>query len=78
MYLLEVYEHSVWSDPILYKRRIAERIESIEDWIDANAPKWSKLPVTIEHDGYGDGNIYLTGGSGKPMWTFHTYNVAKI
>ena len=79
MYLLEVYQHSIfWSNPELFKRRLSNDVSSIEEWINDNAPKWTNVPVQVEHDGHGNGKVYLPGCSDSPMYTFQTSNISVI
>ena len=79
MYLLEVYQNSIFfSTPELFKRRISSDICTIEEWIDTNVQKWVSVPVQVEHDGYGNGKIYLSGCSDSPMYTFQTNHIGVI
>ena len=78
MFLLEVYEKSIYGNPMLFKRRISDSIMSIEDWIDANAQKWVLFPVSVEHDGYGNGKIYLSNNRDVVPYEFRTINIATI
>jgi len=77
MFLLEVFDKSSLTATHLFKRRISDNIQSIEDWIISNAPKWSTLPVIVKCSNYGNGIIYLEC-SHKVLYEFKTTNIALI
>lgn len=77
MFLLEVFETSSLTGAHLFKRRISDNIQSIEDWIMSNAQKWSTLPVIVKYSNYGNGIICLEC-SHKVLYEFKTTNIALI
>lgn len=81
MFLLEVFD----SDGNLFKRRIADSIDAIEDWLDVNAPLWGLWSVLIDDDGFGNGYIYeyvsedeLLEAVEDASYSFRTTNIAVI
>jgi hypothetical protein len=78
MFLLEVYEKSIYGNKHIVKRRISDNISSIEDWIKSNAQRWALLPVTVECDYYGNGKIYLSDDPNCVLYSFSTTNIATI
>lgn len=75
MYLLEVFD--VTSNRYLFKRRISDNIDSIEDWVMANAQKWVLLPIEVECDGYGCGKVCLYNNHGT-IYEFKTTAIGVI
>lgn len=75
MFLLEVVDHDTNR---LFKRRIANSIDSVEDWINANAKRWAFVPITIDHDGYGNGTICIKDDPKCILYTFTATNIAMI
>ena len=78
MFLLEVCEKSIYGNPMPFKRRISDNIDSIEEWIKSNAQKWALLPVAVECDYYGNGSIYLSDDPQCILYTFRTVNISTI
>lgn len=75
MFLLEVVDYSTKRP---FKRRISDSIGNIEDWLEANAQKWSLIPIEIDHDDYGNGIIYIKDDPKCILHTFSTKNIAII
>lgn len=80
MFLLEVYEDSAVSTASnLFKRRIANSIDSIEDWMESNAQKWALLPVVVHYDdAYGNGTVSLKNDPDCVLYKFRTVNIGVI
>lgn len=78
IFLLEVFDKSSLTGTQLFKRRISDNIQSIEDWVVSNAPKWSLLPVTVECDEFGNGTVFLSNDANCTLYEFHTHNIAVI
>lgn len=74
MFLLQVYD----CNSVVFKRRISDDLSAIEDWVDENAPKWSLLPVKVEHDGYGNGKVFLANDQNCVVFTYSATNIAVI
>lgn len=77
MFLVEVFDKSSLTGTRLFKRRISDNIQSIEDWIRLTAPKWSTLPVIVKCSNYGNGIICLEC-SHKILYEFKTTNIGFL
>jgi len=78
MFLLEVFEKSALTGTQLFKRRISDNIQSIEDWIMSNAQKWSLLPITVECDEFGNGVVSLSNDANCTLYEFKTTNIGFL
>lgn len=74
MFLLQVYDCNC----AVFKRRISDNLSSIEDWVSENAQKWALLPVEVEHDGYGNGKVFLANDRNCVVFTYSATNIAVI
>ena len=74
MFLLEVRN----SSNEVFKRRITDNLCAVEDWIEHNAQKWAVLPVQVEHNGYGGGEVYLANSRNSVVFTYTSTAIGII
>lgn len=73
MFLVCVYD---CIDGTLYKRRIANSIDDINDWVNRCAPYWTARDYIIDRDDYGNG--YIVSAMGKLLFSFETHAIAVL
>lgn len=78
MFLLEVYDRTIYGNKHLFKRRISDSIGNIEDWLHEHAPNWAIVPVEIKCDEYGSGIIHIKGHEESDLFTFYTTEIAMV
>ena len=72
MLLIEIYHYG--SDD-MFKRRISESYDSLQDWLNNNADKWAEGKVVVDCDDFCFGTICYND---NPLYIFETHNIALV